>query len=124
MFQDQNARWGLGHLRYQEHLTALELKENPDVSCGNLVGSDWWLPVLRMYAEMTRDISRLIRDADRRGTLERNLRRLHELLQLAPNTSADERKMVERLCDMNSAVKESMEKYSDWDIIMGKGRPY
>lgn len=82
-----NGLWGLGHLQYQEHLVALEARENPRAALGAHLGEGWWFNSLVMYAEITRDISDLIQyriDSGRASYYAENT--LAALLALAPNT--------------------------------------
>lgn len=100
LFQEPNGEWGLGHLQYQEYLAALEAKENPRCRLATFLGNGWWSNVIRMYAQMTRDVSALVYDSIRRRALRRNLSTLYEVLQLAPNTEEKARGYVEKEWDI------------------------
>jgi energy-coupling factor transporter ATP-binding protein EcfA2 len=86
LYQTTTGNWTLGHLQYQEHLAALELKENQRINIYLLLDDSWWHSVLRFYAMMTRDISNLLQKATGDSEYKRNIYILHELLLLAPNT--------------------------------------
>lgn len=51
---------GFGHLRYQEHLAALELSHNRGVEVGPLVYDSWWRGVLMFFALLTDDLDFLV----------------------------------------------------------------
>lgn len=53
---------GFGHLRFQEHLAAVELRENRSVSIGPLVQKRWWRGVLVLYAQMADEIEHVIQE--------------------------------------------------------------
>ena len=128
LFQESDGTWGLGHLQYQEFLTALEAKENPRIQLSQYLRDGWWWSVLKMYAELTRDISGLIHDARKSSPSFHDdqglLGRLHELLELAPNTESEARVQVEGAFEITSVIDRSYDMYSDDDILAGKGRPH
>jgi hypothetical protein len=131
LIQHEDGNWGLGHLQYQEYLAALEAKENPRIDLSEYVDSGWWASVLRMYAEMTRDITNLIVSTYRKYASktegltahENVLHHLNSLLTLAPNTEKEASGLVERDLDLLSAVQHSFSRYADDEILIGKGRP-
>lgn len=43
--------YSFGHLRFQEHLAALELKENRSIDLLPLLCRDWWIGALCLYAQ-------------------------------------------------------------------------
>lgn len=51
--------FSLGHLRFQEHLAALELNDNRNIEITPLMNKDWWRGPLCLYAQ-AREISALI----------------------------------------------------------------
>lgn len=53
--------YSFGHLRFQEHLAALELKENRGRDILPLLNKDWWSGTLGLYAQAC-DFSGLIED--------------------------------------------------------------
>ena len=118
LFQDLEGSWGLGHLQYQEYLTALELKENPRTGLAEYLGRGWWMSVIKMYAQTTRDIGRLIHDAnkeykDKVDGLRTDMELLEELsrlLKLAPNTEPEARGIVEPEWEMIEALEDSFDK--------------
>lgn len=131
LVQHEDGNWGLGHLQYQEYLAALEAKENPRINLADFVGSGWWVAVLRMYAEMTRDITNLIvntyyafgRKAEGLTGNEEILYRLNSLLRFAPNTEKEASGLIARDVDMLAALQQSFSNYSDDQILEGRGRP-
>lgn len=131
LIQHEDGNWGLGHLQYQEYLAALEARENHRANLANFIESGWWWSVIKMYAEMTRDISTLIYNTyyqygnkvEGLTTREDILDRLNSLLHLAPNTEEKASGLVQREVDMINAVRDSFDKYYDDEILHGKGRP-
>lgn len=127
LLQDASGSWGLGHLQYQEFLAALEAKENPNCSLADFVVAGWWTDVLRMYAELTRDISKLIYDVTKRGVrLEDHpdlLRNLYGLLALAPNTERRARTIVDKAWEIHTVVEKSFEAVTDDMLLSGRGKP-
>lgn len=132
LIQHEDGNWGLGHLQYQEYLAALETKENPRINLAHFIESGWWLSVVRMYAEMTRDITDLIVNTyyqygskqDGLTTNETILFRLNSLLPLAPNTDDKAKGLIARDIDVLTAIEQSFAKYSDDEILRGKKPPY
>ncbi|CAI0915243.1 NACHT domain-containing protein [Serratia quinivorans] len=43
--------YSFGHLRFQEHLAALELKDNRNIDLLPLLRKDWWIGALCLYAQ-------------------------------------------------------------------------
>lgn len=132
LIQHEDGNWGLGHLQYQEYLSALEAKENPRINLAHFIENGWWSSVIKMYSEMTRDISTLILNSyyvygsKVEGLTGREdiLFKLDSLLPLSPNTEEKAKGLIERDIDMINAVESSFVKYSDDEILHGKGRPH
>jgi hypothetical protein len=55
-------KYGLGHLRYQEHLTARELQKR-GINIISLLSQEWWYGPLILFARMTENIEWLIHEA-------------------------------------------------------------
>jgi len=129
LLQDQNGKWGLGHLQYQEYLTALEAKDNPRVQLAKYLKHGWWSSVLEMYADMTRDITVLVEHtikSDTSAKLQEDvilLEQLADLLQRAPNTEQDAKAFVWKAIEMFNSVDRSFQQYDDNDLLRGVGRP-
>jgi hypothetical protein len=59
--------FGFGHLRYQEHLSAIELCSNRGIDLGPLLTSSWWRSVLVLFAKLTDSITYVVQDALEKG---------------------------------------------------------
>jgi len=55
-----DGKYGFGHLRYQEHLTALELKTNRSIDVERLMTVGWWFDTLILFAQMNENLDWLI----------------------------------------------------------------
>lgn len=55
-------RLGFGHLRYQEFLTARELRHNRGIRIAQFVDSSWWKGVLILFAQMHESMDWLIEE--------------------------------------------------------------
>ncbi len=121
--------WGLGHLQYQEHLAALEARENPAINLADFIFDGWWRSVLAMYAEMTGDIAPLIskvyqgHEGEGFSDKPKVLSVLRQLIHLAPNTGSDARYRVEKDCEIYASVKHSFARLSDESVVRGRGKP-
>jgi len=128
VLRHEDGLWGLGHLQFQEYLAAMEAKENPQVELAKFIELGWWSAVIKMYAEMTRDISKLIYDLRRQtsnlghgiGDNERMLSSIEALLALAPNTEERARAVVEKERDIREAVAESFAVPLRKEVISGE----
>ncbi|HXW55537.1 MAG TPA: NACHT domain-containing protein [Candidatus Cybelea sp.] len=127
--QDAAGEWGLGHLRFQEHLAAVEARENPNISLADFIDSGWWTEVLTIYADITRDISPMIskvykaRGGEGLSNDPEVLLALLDLLKLAPNTDRKERYRIEKDWEIYTSVEKSFKNVSDTTILRGKGKP-
>jgi hypothetical protein len=130
IFPEINNKWSFGHLQYQEYLAALELKGNRRIKLQNYLGSGWWSNVLLMYADMTRDITHIFDSLiEKYGPTwltghPEIATQLYDLLQAAPNTDPSVQQTIQKEREFAVAVERSFEKYSDHEIITGKGRPH
>jgi hypothetical protein len=59
--------FGFSHLRYQEHLSAIELCNNRGIDLAPLLTSPWWRSVLVLFAKLTDDITYVVEDALEKG---------------------------------------------------------
>jgi hypothetical protein len=123
LLKDSSGQWGLGHLQYQEHLAAVEARENPAVNLAEHFFDGWWEGVLSMYAEMTGDIAPLIskvyKGHEGEGFAERPkiLNALRKLIKLAPNTAPEARLRVAKDWEIYKTVKGSFEQVPDPDWL-------
>jgi NACHT domain len=127
LLKDSKGDWGLGHLQYQEHLAALEARENPAVNLAPQILEGWWAGVIAMYAEMTRDVATLIKKAYKGHEGEgfsdqpQMLAALRKLIQLAPNTDVSARVQVDKDWEIHLAVRKSFDRVPEsepiWDEI-------
>jgi hypothetical protein len=65
----ENGRFGFGHLRYQEHLTALEIINNRSININKIISQLWWREVFNIYARMQDNITWLIDDLGQKGMI-------------------------------------------------------
>jgi hypothetical protein len=57
----EDGKFGFGHLRYQEHLAAMELVSNRGIEIIPLLKHEWWRGVLVLFARMVDDLFWLIK---------------------------------------------------------------
>ena len=100
-----------------------EAKDNANISLANYFDSGWWESVITIYAQITRDITKLLNDLKALGKLENNLERICELLELHPNTEYETKEQIYKLHEMNEAVEHSFVMYEDYEILRGLGKP-
>jgi hypothetical protein len=110
LFEEPGGDIGFGHLQYQEHLVALEARENRMVDLASKLGDEWWSAALEIYAQITTDVSAIIDAAVRKKAVEQHTLQLGQLIGLAPNTEKGLRILVERMLEQDSAVAESFSK--------------
>jgi hypothetical protein len=55
-----DGKWGFGHLRYQEYLAALELRNNRSIDVIALMRQTWWRGALVLFAQMTDSLQWLV----------------------------------------------------------------
>jgi len=56
-----DGKFGFGHLRYQEYLSAIELRMNRNIDIERLLTIDWWFDTLILFAHMSDSIEWLVR---------------------------------------------------------------
>lgn len=56
----EDGRVGFGHLRFQEHLVALELHANRGLDVGRLLHKPWWRGALVIFAQMSDDLEFIV----------------------------------------------------------------
>jgi hypothetical protein len=59
---NDEGHYGFGHLRFQEHLSAIELLSNRSINLLNLLPINWWQGALLLMSQMTNDVSWLIKE--------------------------------------------------------------
>jgi hypothetical protein len=129
LHKDPAGNWGLGHLQYQEHLAALEARENPAVNLASFIFDGWWRSVLAMYAGMTGDIAPLIskvyegHEGEGFSDKPKILQVLRQLIKLAPNTGSEAKHRVEKDWEIYTSVKQSFDQVPDEWIVRGIGKP-
>lgn len=57
-----DGKFGFGHLRYQEHLAAIELCNNRGIAIYKLLHSSWWRGTLTIFSKLTDDIEFIIEE--------------------------------------------------------------
>ncbi|MGZ3757510.1 MAG: NACHT domain-containing protein [Mucilaginibacter sp.] len=58
----EDGKFGFGHLRYQEHLAAMELVSNRGIDIIPLLKNEWWRGVLVLFARMVDNLFWLIKE--------------------------------------------------------------
>lgn len=58
---NEKGEYGFGHLRFQEHLAAIELNSNRSIDIRQLLKSKWWEDTLLLFARMSDDLVWLIK---------------------------------------------------------------
>lgn len=82
----ETGKYGFGHLRYQEHLAAMELVSNRNINILSLLGGKlhWWRECLYFFAEMSDDLTWLITSLGHQIHNTRYSEILEELIKLRP----------------------------------------
>lgn len=104
LFEEEGGDISFGHLQYQEHLAALEARENPLANIAEHLREGWWWGALKMYAQLTSDVSPLIEYAAKHRILETSLPQLGDLITHAPNTNRRSRVLVTRFLEQDEAA--------------------
>lgn len=60
---------GFGHLRFQEHLAALDLKNNPGSNITRYMTTPWWRGAMVLYAMMADSIDFVASDINKKGNV-------------------------------------------------------
>ena len=55
-----DGKYGFGHLRYQEHLAAVEMKTNRSIDIEKYLTNQWWLDTLILFAQMSENLEWLV----------------------------------------------------------------
>lgn len=55
-----DGKYGFGHLRYQEHLAAVEMKTNRSIDVERFLTNQWWLDTLVLFAQMSENLEWLV----------------------------------------------------------------
>ena len=98
-------KYGFGHLRYQEHLAAMELVSNRNINILILLGPKlpWWRESLYFFAEMSDDLTWLITTLGHQVHSSRYKEILEELIRLRPQSE------VEKIRVLFNKFKKDME---------------
>jgi hypothetical protein len=88
VFREVQDRFSLGHLSYQEYLTArgIALGQHLEILVEHM-SDPWWRQVAIFYAGFTGDISRLVNTLQKRADLREHKTLLAEMLLEARHTS-------------------------------------
>jgi len=81
-----DGKYGFGHLRYQEHLSALEIKTNRSIDIERIITNQWWRDTLILFAQMSESIEWLITKINYR--IEMDV--IKEIVYLMINTRPDD----------------------------------
>lgn len=96
-------QFGFGHLRFQEHLVAHELRENRGLSLKSFIGDYWWEGPMILLAQMTDSIEDLIRELAIDGLTAAARSTLLAMLAVRPR---DERVALEPIVEANADLDE------------------
>lgn len=84
-----DGQYGFGHLRYQEHLAALELMSNRSIDIEFLLTNQWWFDTLILFAQMNESIEWLVSKVNYRISIPEVKRVVYKMLQTRPVDEQD-----------------------------------
>jgi len=99
-----DGKYGFGHLRYQEHLAALELKTNRSIDIERLLSNVWWRDTLMLFSQMSESIEWLVSKVGYKIEIPEYKKTISEMLKLRPNV---EQKAIQKI--INILLKEKSE---------------
>ncbi|WP_261453632.1 NACHT domain-containing protein [Serratia grimesii] len=113
--------YSFGHLRFQEHLAALELKDNRGRDILPLLNKDWWTGTLCLYAQAC-EFSNLLEDFFKQyGQISSAIKTLREMAKHRP---LKERENLTRLInqyekteDLDGSVHDVWDDGDDWRYV-------
>lgn len=113
--------YSFGHLRFQEHLAALELKENRGRDILQLLSKDWWRGTLCLYAQAC-DFSGMIEEYYK--TYDEVLSAITTFKEMVKHRPSNERKMLndlingyERTGEIDGFYNEKWDDYDEWKAV-------
>lgn len=119
--------YSLGHLRFQEHLAALEINDNRGREITPLLDKDWWMGPLCLYAQ-TCEISSLIEEYCKQyGKISPAIKVLKEMIN---NRPVSERQHLNHLLfqykktdvmDEMLGLDNSEDDFDDWRYVKANG---
>jgi hypothetical protein len=101
-----DGKFGFGHLRFQEHLAAMELALNRGITLAPLIGNDWWRGAFLLYAQMADSIDELVAGARAFGGIAYARGVIKEMINCRP---AEERPELNRILTGESELAESIQ---------------
>jgi flagellar biosynthesis GTPase FlhF len=79
-----DGKFGFGHLRYQEHLAAVELVANRSIDIERFFTNDWWHDTLILFAHMSDSLEWLIKNMEYRSTVRKVKEMAYKMLSVRP----------------------------------------
>lgn len=79
-----DGRRGFGHLRYQEYLVALELKNNRSIDIVSLMRQTWWRGALVLFAQMNDSLEWLVNQLVEECLVSSVRETLHAMIERGP----------------------------------------
>lgn len=79
-----DGKFGFGHIRYQEHLTAKELINNRGINVFQYFRHSWWRSVLLLFARMNDDLTWLIQELGQKKQMTTSKELLNSLIKTRP----------------------------------------
>jgi hypothetical protein len=108
----EDGKFGFGHLRYQEYLTALELRNNRGIQIAPLLKQEWWRGVFILFSQLDDNIEWLINSAVISDGLRGCEATIKAMIDIKPNS---EREKLYHLLDMHKTldhISPQLDKYS------------
>ncbi|MGH1386403.1 NACHT domain-containing protein [Kordia sp.] len=87
----ERGKYGFGHLRYQEHLAAMELVSNRGINIQLFLGSkfQWWRETLYFFAQMSDDLTWLINSIGHKILSKEYMSKIEQLVSLRPKNEIE-----------------------------------
>ncbi|WP_447876777.1 hypothetical protein [Serratia fonticola] len=113
--------YSFGHLRFQEHLAALELKDNRGRDILPLLNKDWWRGTLCLYAQAC-EFSNLLEDFFKQyGQVSSAINTLREMAKHRPLKERDSLiqliNQYERTEDLDGYTYDTWDDADDWRYV-------
>lgn len=108
-----DGKYGFGHLRYQEHLTAIELKMNRNIDIERLLTIEWWLDTLILFAHMSESIEWLISKIHYQITIEKIRNTINAMIIVRPISEQKEIIRIIKLSEIEAQELSEIEAYEN-----------
>lgn len=93
-----------GHLRFQEHLAAVEISMNRGIDMVTLMRSDWWGGVFRLFAQMSHDTRTIVEKLRGTGRLTSVADTVRIMAEAANDLDVQD---VEQIIEVNEMLEAS-----------------